>query len=460
MSKKYTSPEHSIRNIIEGNRGKQTKEISGDFFDTLRDLFDMKPSTSKGELVPTKPNAPTDSKQTPTTTDALPATKPVEAPAAKQVEAPSTKTTTKSVESPKTSTDVNVKNVEATKNLPAVRTTELPSTKTEPQTKVRSAEPPAGKVRDVETPKRVRSIGGIGLTPGQPLAISSAGVIGVPDYLHRAKSRLPDLNAVVHEENTADAERRNIENVARPNSDRKKVMARNESIKKQIIDENAKKKSIIKNAIDDKYSKSVEISPEIKSDKLTEGRGSFVRPALNTAAGGMGLTQGENIEKKLQQAGIQNPESQRTWVDTALDVASLAPVVGAPFSLASAIRSYQRGDYGDAALDALGVIPGASLLTKGLKWGGKAAKNAGVMSKITGLGDTTQRVGGATIVPSMVSPTSKVGKAIDKTSNAAETVATPGNLFQLGQSGQGIAQSATEFGKDFYDQKIKNKEPK
>lgn len=459
MSKKYTSPEHSIRNILVGEATKRNPFITDyadDAGDLLRDLLGVK---KKNEIVPVKPDAPTAPATTPEVAppaSKIDTTKPVEAPVTKPVEAPSTKTTTKPVEAPKTSTDINVKNVEATKNLPAVRTTELPSTKTETQTKIRSAEPPSGKVRDLETPKRFRDVGAFGLTPGQPVAISSGGVIGVPDYLHMAKSRLPDLNANVHEENTADAERTSIENVARPNSDRKKVMARNQSIKKQIIDENAKKKSIIKNAIDDKYSKSVEISPEIKNDKLTEGRGSFVRPALNTAAGGMGLTQGTNIEKGLQQAGIQNPESQRTWVDTALDVASLAPVVGAPFSLASAVRSYQRGDYGDAALDALGAIPGASLLTKGLKWGGKAAKGAGVMSKITGLGDEAQRIGGTTLLPSIISPASKTGKAIDKTSDAAEVVATPGNLLQLGQSAEPIAKELGSVAKDVYDQKIAN----
>jgi hypothetical protein len=53
--------------------------------------------------------------------------------------------------------------------------------------------------------------------------------------------------------------------------------------------------------------------------------------------------------------------------DLALDAASLVPGIGAPASATSAYRNLQRGDYGYAALDALGAVPIAGWLAKGAK---------------------------------------------------------------------------------------------
>lgn len=107
-------------------------------------------------------------------------------------------------------------------------------------------------------------------TPGQ----SGTSISGfeTPDYLHTAKSRLADKPAKIVKENTADDERRAIENVPRPKSGRNKSMTRNQEIKKKIIDENVKKKSIIKDAVKNSKDKnySVELNPEYKHEKLSD----------------------------------------------------------------------------------------------------------------------------------------------------------------------------------------------
>jgi hypothetical protein len=107
-------------------------------------------------------------------------------------------------------------------------------------------------------------------TPGQ----SGASISGFesPDYLHTAKSRLADKPAKIVKENTADDERKAIENVPRPKSDRNKTMTRNQEIKKKILDENEMKKLIIKNAVKKSKDKnySVELNPEYKHEKLSD----------------------------------------------------------------------------------------------------------------------------------------------------------------------------------------------
>ena len=114
-------------------------------------------------------------------------------------------------------------------------------------------------------------MGGLGVaTPGQ--SASSISGFESPDYLHMAKSRLADLPAKVVKENTADEERKAIENVPRPKSDRNKTMTRNQEIKKKILDENEIKKTIIKDAVKKSKDKnySVELNPEYKHEKLSD----------------------------------------------------------------------------------------------------------------------------------------------------------------------------------------------
>lgn len=114
------------------------------------------------------------------------------------------------------------------------------------------------------------NLGGGVATPGQ--SASSISGFESPDYLHLAKSRLADLPAKVVKENTADDERRSIENVSRPKSDRNKTMTRNQEIKKKILDENEMKKLIIKNAVKKSKDKnySVELNPEYNHEKLSD----------------------------------------------------------------------------------------------------------------------------------------------------------------------------------------------
>ena len=421
-------------------------DYADDVGDALRDLFGVK---KKNELVTVKPEAEVPAAKPADTPEALPSTTPAVktdvAPAVKTDVAPTVKTDV----APAVRTDVAP--AVKTDVAPSVRTDVAPKVRTDTTPQVRSPQPPKG--RDVRPPGRFRDMipPSMGVTPGQEVAIGAIGVFNVPSYLHMASERR------VFEQNEADKadkERRNIENVPRPKSDRNKAMARNESIKKNIIDENVKKKAIIKSAIDSKYSKSVEIAPEIKKD-LQEKRG-FAGTALGTTGLGLGATQGSNIEKKFQDMGLQNPESQRTGFDTVLDVASMIPVVGAVPSAISAYRSLKRGDYVDAALDAAGAIPGLGILTKGLKIGGKLAKGGGAMSGLTGIGDVTQRVGGKTLVSPALSSSSAAGKTVDTISNTAEKIATPGNLFQLGQTAEPFAKEIGSVAKDVYDQKIAN----
>lgn len=96
--------------------------------------------------------------------------------------------------------------------------------------------------------------------PGGSLApVPSATGINAPEepyYLHMAKERL------------GEELRTEIENVARPNSSRDKVMARQQSIKKKIIDENKRNVDIIREIIKQKKNKkippNVELNPELK----------------------------------------------------------------------------------------------------------------------------------------------------------------------------------------------------
>ena len=409
--------EETIRNIMNNqlteskkNRVPGAEDLGTLAADKIRKLFDVEIPTSKGDLVPYKaPDVPSSKGDL--------ATKKPETEVIKDVtpEVSTSKTDVK----PQTQTQVR--------------------TDTKPQTQVRTGNvepprnrPPKGRG---ESPRRFRSLkfpGGA--TPGQNISIHQDSVVPVDTYMHMAKEYMPDKFA-------EETKRTEIENVARPKTDRNKVMARNAEIKNKIIEQNEKRKKIIKDTIN--------LKPETNDHETNEVNEGWKTKLAGAAGLGLGLSHGSNVEKQLQKAGIQNPESQRTNFDTFLDAASLIPGIGSLASGWSAVRSFKRGDYGDAALDALGVIPGASYLTKGLKWGGRAAKGAGIMSKLTGLGTDAQRIGGKTLIkPDTINRASKLGKAIDKTSDVADAVATPGNLFQLGQAGEPVAKPIAGAVKD------------
>lgn len=361
MSKKYISPEHAIRQLLEFKMP----------------IPKVKPKLPKIEPeIPVKPKPEPEVPTQPKPEPEVP-TKPKVEP-----EAPT---------QPKTKVDEPTVGKTEAEAETKTKTSEAPDTK--PKTS-NAPETPPKKTNAPETKTRssgIRVPSLLGMTPGQPLAVSSGGVFGVRDYLHRPDAPMPYLNAMVHEE-SADEERRKIENVARPNSDRNKVMARNESIKKKIIDENTKKKAIIKDAINDKYSKSVEISPEIKSDKLTE---KFLPRAATAGVAGVGSYETgaleaprkafdkyktpEDQEKALKgQKDFLGASNERYGgIDIATDVASMVPFIGAPAAAYGAKRAFDRGDYTDAALNLVSVVPGVGTAVKGMKFLGKGAMAAG-----------------------------------------------------------------------------------
>lgn len=178
------------------------------------------------------------------------------------------KTGTAVATTPRTGT--NVATIPKTKTDTAT----IPKTKTETATTTRKTGRTSGRTgtRTRLQPGRfMPDLPNMGVpTPGQ----SGTSISGFesPDYLHMAKTRLADKSAQIVKENTADDERRAIENVPRPKSDRNKSMSRNQEIKKKIIDENVKKKSIIKDAIKNSKDKnySVELNPEYKHEKLSD----------------------------------------------------------------------------------------------------------------------------------------------------------------------------------------------
>ncbi len=64
-----------------------------------------------------------------------------------------------------------------------------------------------------------------------------------------------------------------------------------------------------------------------------------------------------------------------------LDVLSMVPVVGTAVSAYQTYQSIKQGNYGEAALNLLGCIPGGGLIGKGLKFGVKGAKALKALSK-------------------------------------------------------------------------------
>lgn len=430
MSKKYTSPEHAIRNIMEAPKLKVKElEPAYELGQGIADLYRKIVPETPTNLPAVKPSTSSQAAGR-----AAERSVPVSTPEA----TPSVKSsvTTKTEPVVKSTPEVKPETTSVVKSTPEVKTETPPAVKSTPETtpavrsvpevkpSVKSPDTPAVKSPDSPNVKSVRSFPIFGITPGQPIALTAGSVFGVGDYLHMAKIRTPDLDAPIHEE-SADEERRKIENVARPNSDRNKVMARNESIKKKIIDENVKKKAIIKDAINDKYSKSVEIAPEIKSEKMNEGFvkkaavgtlkaspwlgagamvGQAASDAVNKGAVGSTLDQinpRRDPSKKPEDydtsnpisTGLTNPKSYTS--DLALDLYSMVPVVGAIPSAISAKRNLERGDYYNAALDAFGAIPIAGWAAKGIKALSKGAKVASTMNKVEKIAQGAQKAGNA-----------------------------------------------------------------
>jgi hypothetical protein len=96
----------------------------------------------------------------------------------------------------------------------------------------------------------------------------------------------------------------------------------------------------------------------------------------------------------------KDPDVEYGKKDLAADLASVGPpVTSIPGAAYGTYRSLQRGEYGQAALNALGVIPGVGLLTKGTKLastGQKISKFAGHADVGGSLGSVAKDVYDAT----------------------------------------------------------------
>ena len=99
--------------------------------------------------------------------------------------------------------------------------------------------------------------------------------------------------------------------------------------------------------------------------------------------------------------------------------------------------------------DALGAIALVGTVTQGLKIGGKALGAASKIGKaVDATSDVTGKVlprygssvsGGTTVLPNLVSPTSKTGKVLTGIEKGAGVVANPANMFQLGTIASPVA---------------------
>ena len=93
------------------------------------------------------------------------------------------------------------------------------------------------------------------------------------------------------------------------------------------------------------------------------------------------------INKKIGGLTIENKISSSNVIDGVqgvLDVAGLAPGVGAAFDLANAGIYYLRGDYVNAATSAFSAIPGVGDFATATKFANKGIKVAQKVQKVQG----------------------------------------------------------------------------
>jgi hypothetical protein len=412
--------EHTIRSLLEG--GKKAPDAKT----TLKDLFgiDLEIPTNKGDLVPYEPKVP--STTTTIKTDQTTKTDVETKPAVK------TDQTTK--------TDVETK--PAVKTNPQTKTDTKTAVKTNPQTKTDTKT--AVKTNPKSNPK------------GNPkgsfvfplLNIDGTPISGPRDYV--------PAEIYVHHAN------------------KRKTFGEDFNSDAMEIKQKSRKAQIIRKILDEKKKKDTEtvnMNPKLKPQDLGERYTKRAGALLGVASGASEKETGlqAQIDKQQKKLDPYNPvlNKKDTWYkskeydsniynptsDFNMDLASMIPVVGAVPSAIQAYRNLERGDYVNAGLDALGVIPGAGLLTKGLKFFGKAGKATSTLGKV---GETAKRIavpishatdtkGGLTAVkPGIIDRASRTGKAIDRASNVADTISGPGNMYQLGtQAGQ--------FGREVHD---------
>jgi hypothetical protein len=138
--------------------------------------------------------------------------------------------------------------------------------------------------------------------------------------------------------------------------------------------------------------------------------------------------------------GLSNKEYG--GVDAALDLTSMVPFIGTPAALASAARSYQRGDYVDTALDLASAIPGIGTIIKGVK----AAKNYGRIARMTGRPQLDRLASRINPAAPSGSKRQQIGSRIHDFGSGASNVATGA---ELGDMGYKINQFAGERKSEF-----------
>ena len=417
MSKDYISPEHAIRNIMNDKRQAVNEE---------QQLDEFKVKTPKLPEIP-------DIKVKPD----LPEVKPTETPNVK----PDGKTKVDPETSGKVRTDADI-DAKAKKDV---------------KTKTPEAEAPKGKdsgKKKTDTadakPKKVKTPFLPGITPGQPIAMMHGAVFGVGDYVHMAGERLGEENGT--------EERTKIEYVPRS---KRKDMGRQQSVEKQITE---KRKETIKKVL--KSETIVDQNPQTNDEpnEVNEGWKKNVAKrvasvGLGGAIGGAGYKAGaeKTVDKpdrseKKDLMGLSNKEYG--GVDVALDLASMAPFIGTPAALASAARSFQRGDYVDTGLDLVSAIPGLGTLIKGVKMGKKYGRIAKMVGKPK-LDKLASRVIGKE-TPARAA----VGVPVHKAGIGASDVATGAQLGDIGYKiNQAAGQTKSEFEKLQKDPKWKKLSP-
>jgi hypothetical protein len=186
----------------------------------------------------------------------FPAARPVVFPGAYPAASPATRTSTDLA--PVTSTQPAAQTAAQPAAQPAAQTATQPAVNA---AAAKAAEKLAQRTQSKQQKKDQKRKGGTspfglpGITPGQSVALGDVGTFGVSHYRHMADPRRAGFD--VSEET-----RQDIENVARPNSDRKKATRQAEIIRKIIDEQKAEKKK--------KSTATVNLNPKLKDQELDQ----------------------------------------------------------------------------------------------------------------------------------------------------------------------------------------------
>ena len=386
MDKKYTSLEHSIRNImtesivsintdkraarnVSKERGSQTMNFVTekeqlDEFVTPPIKVKVKPPSAPEIPLP-KVDEPKVEPEVPIEPEKVPEKKPVETP----IEAPKPKEIPAPVVKPEG--DIKTDGVPKSEPTGKEKGGTVPDSKKSPATKT-------------DTPTTGKKVPGFPII-SFPLAVNPA--MGPFGGTH--------VNVVMHspqeymESTEADTIRRSIENVARPGG--KNRITKQAELKAKIIDENNRKANIVRNAIKEKKAGQnplVDTKPKLNDLELDEkfvGRAATVGAAGAVGYGGVldkpkqmfnKYKSSEEQEKALkgQKDLLGVPNERYGGVDTALDFTTMVPgPIGTASAIYSTKRAFDRGDYVDAGLNAFSAVPFVGTVIKGAKFLGKGA---------------------------------------------------------------------------------------